>query len=767
MWPTLQQPLYLRGLTICNAEGYCYVLDTENSRVVKVTRDGRFVLSWGKEGEGPGEFSEPKAITVDSQGFVYVTDGAYSVINYMYLPKRIQKFTSSGNFLLQWTGTGYYYFNQILVDTEGFVYVTNYYPINTPLVHRYCCGSPIQKYTSEGKFVMGWGENEQLLNGSFFVTNNNHIVYANVYANPDTNTYGATIFEYTSNGDYIAEWDSHDVTNPYYEVSQDPAVDNALVTKLTGESFELGGIVSLEALAVDADGNIYDVQSGKLCLQKFTSDGRFIYEIWDPHRFVYPIDLAISPDQRVFVLDRYTNIQRFTVDGEFIDSWGTTGNDVGQLLNPISIAIDQNGFVYVLNYGDIFENPPKNKILKFSPDGEFISEFAVDSNILGTIAVDNEGNIYTAYGSIHYNYNDGLIKKFSSTGELISSWDLPDGVRVSDIAVDPSSRIFIGSVYSPTNVSDDIGGKIYIFSPDGELLDTFGGRGVSPGQFRVPSGFAFSLSGKIYIGDRYTPRIQVFNPVTIINNSKAIILAGGGPFPGNNLWDATQSSANFTYHALTLQGFFKETIYYLSSDTDLDLDLNGAADDVDADATNANLQDAITSWAMDADNLFIYLVDHGGDKSFRMSGTEILTVSKLDNWIDQLQTTTNIKVTVIYDACESGSFVSSLTPPSGKSRTVIASTSPDENAVFVSQGSISFSNYFWTNIFNGVPMKDAFNIASESLSGTIDHQHPLLDANSNGIANEPADFAAVENVFIRSEERRVGKECRSRWSPYH
>src|SRR3989454_3546266 len=24
-----------------------------------------------------------------------------------------------------------------------------------------------------------------------------------------------------------------------------------------------------------------------------------------------------------------------------------------------------------------------------------------------------------------------------------------------------------------------------------------------------------------------------------------------------------------------------------------------------------------------------------------------------------------------------------------------------------------------------------------------------------------------ENAFTRSEERRVGKECRSRWSPYH
>ena len=25
----------------------------------------------------------------------------------------------------------------------------------------------------------------------------------------------------------------------------------------------------------------------------------------------------------------------------------------------------------------------------------------------------------------------------------------------------------------------------------------------------------------------------------------------------------------------------------------------------------------------------------------------------------------------------------------------------------------------------------------------------------------------LKNVITRSEERRVGKECRSRWSPYH
>ncbi len=32
---------------------------------------------------------------------------------------------------------------------------------------------------------------------------------------------------------------------------------------------------------------------------------------------------------------------------------------------------------------------------------------------------------------------------------------------------------------------------------------------------------------------------------------------------------------------------------------------------------------------------------------------------------------------------------------------------------------------------------------------------------------KPEVFTAEEKKAWRSEERRVGKECRSRWSPYH
>ena len=40
----------------------------------------------------------------------------------------------------------------------------------------------------------------------------------------------------------------------------------------------------------------------------------------------------------------------------------------------------------------------------------------------------------------------------------------------------------------------------------------------------------------------------------------------------------------------------------------------------------------------------------------------------------------------------------------------------------------------------------------------------MLDVAETEVANEIAD---MEKEHIRSEERRVGKECRSRWSPYH
>jgi sugar lactone lactonase YvrE len=68
-----------------------------NARVVKFSRDGRFIKSWGKMGTRPGEFSDPHAIGMDSQGRVFVADRGNS---------RIQIFDQDGVFLDEWRQFG-------------------------------------------------------------------------------------------------------------------------------------------------------------------------------------------------------------------------------------------------------------------------------------------------------------------------------------------------------------------------------------------------------------------------------------------------------------------------------------------------------------------------------------------------------------------------------------------------------------------------------------------------------------------------------------
>ena len=50
----------------------------------------------------------------------------------------------------------------------------------------------------------------------------------------------------------------------------------------------------------------------------------------------------------------------------------------------------------------------------------------------------------------------------------------------------------------------------------------------------------------------------------------------------------------------------------------------------------------------------------------------------------------------------------------------------------------------------------------------VDSERIMTKLRSDGYDMSP-DYAGADVVLVntRSEERRVGKECRSRWSPYH
>ena len=45
--------------------------------------------------------------------------------------------------------------------------------------------------------------------------------------------------------------------------------------------------------------------------------------------------------------------------------------------------------------------------------------------------------------------------------------------------------------------------------------------------------------------------------------------------------------------------------------------------------------------------------------------------------------------------------------------------------------------------------------------------HSIILGTGDGIHVASIGFNSPDDAHRRSEERRVGKECRSRWSPYH
>jgi streptogramin lyase len=74
-----------------------HIADVPVNRIMKFSKDGKFVKAWGKRGSGPGEFDTPHSIAIDSRGRIFVADRTNS---------RMQIFDQDGRFLDQWKQFG-------------------------------------------------------------------------------------------------------------------------------------------------------------------------------------------------------------------------------------------------------------------------------------------------------------------------------------------------------------------------------------------------------------------------------------------------------------------------------------------------------------------------------------------------------------------------------------------------------------------------------------------------------------------------------------
>jgi DNA-binding beta-propeller fold protein YncE len=150
-------------------------------------------------------------------------------------------------------------------------------------------------------------------------------------------------------------------------------------------------------IAVDSLSNVYIADSTNHCIKMFSNLGDFKKIIGKrgtaEGEFLFPAAVAIYNNE-LFVLDR-TRMQRFSLEGEFLGSWGQAGSNEGDLNKPSGIFVDKDGFVYIADSGN-------NRIQKFDSRGRFIAgwgEIGTGDGQLkypSGIVVDSRGNVYVA-----------------------------------------------------------------------------------------------------------------------------------------------------------------------------------------------------------------------------------------------------------------------------------------------------------------------------------------------------------------------------------
>ena len=194
------------------------------------------------------------------------------------------------------------------------------------------------------------------------------------------------------------------------------------------------------------------------------------------------------------------------------EGWGKI-SDGSNILDIPGIAVDSEDRLYVFSRD-------KQQVVVFDSEGNFIKNLGKDIIFARPHGayIDSDDSIYLIDDDSH------SIKKFSSSGKLLltlgSQGDPSDSGCINkdyrtikrgappfncptSIALSSTGDIFVSDGYGNA--------RVHRFSPDGELILSWGEPGNKPGQFNLPHDIAISKDGRVYVADRENSRIQVFN----------------------------------------------------------------------------------------------------------------------------------------------------------------------------------------------------------------------------------------------------------------
>ncbi len=186
-------------------------------------------------------------------------------------------------------------------------------------------------------------------------------------------------------------------------------------------------------LAIGQDGLIYVADTWNHRIVVLSPDGDQIREFGgnadtgddpamvdsDPGLFFGPRGVAVSGDE-IYVTDTGNErVQVFGVDGAFNRTFGGFGSGPGQLIEPVGIALDADGLVYVADSGNA-------RISIFTPAGDPVGQWPVDAwSGMSTAGGRPANQPYLAFGPdgklFATSSETGSVEVFSDEGEHLDS----------------------------------------------------------------------------------------------------------------------------------------------------------------------------------------------------------------------------------------------------------------------------------------------------------------------------------------------------------
>ncbi len=163
--------------------------------------------------------------------------------------------------------------------------------------------------------------------------------------------------------------------------------------------------------------------------------------------------------------------------------------------NPVDVALDSQGILYVLNRAgpETALRLPYKRVVMCTVDEEYLGEFGTGGTGDGqfwwpsALAFDSEDRLYVADEA------QQRVSIFTKAGELLGQWGShgsQDGQldRPSAMAFDSEDNMYL---------TDSLNHRVQKFSKDGAFLGKWGEPGEGPGQFNMPWGVALDSNGDV------------------------------------------------------------------------------------------------------------------------------------------------------------------------------------------------------------------------------------------------------------------------------